>query len=944
MSNQGQEHEEEGATASQPLENTGEAERSERTEHQRAKGGGRNRGKGQSRAAGGHGGGGWGNWKSQGGSKSHRPILILGDPPQARLKEASHLKSPVEHCVLCHEERPSYVGIGRCRHAEVCWICTLRLRFLNQDTRCPLCNEELMEVLLTSDRSASVEPMDFIGLNHEDPWIYFADDIIRRAVLQLLGYRCQIEGCAKKDVAFRTLTKLENHLWEAHWRQLCKVCLQDRSAFICEQRVYAHDDMNRHNWEGDTSNMMVQQQAMPTVPPHPRCEFCNQRFFNEETLLAHVYRRHVLCQLCDSLGLKNEFYLNLKCLSRHYQEKHYVCAHKDCAQGGYRQTAFAHEEALIEHYEMVHKQSFKDEKGKRQVVGLFDEEPSRRRKGSGRGSASGDDDPVQFRWPSTAEPQDYTTEADNEDQGDYNRYPNRDIVPLTRVDKGGSWRPTGKAEEGHPEDAQAEERKEEQEEEEEQGDAAKAQRDPTSAEEALHPALERLSFDCAMAKEGPRSGAPSCLSALHSALRALVTESEAEAEGWDVKLLPAIRKLNRAEVENLECMRIYLHDPESQDQEHSEDSIDWEPLERLLGLRPMLYLLQATKAKQPSNSRSRQAIGPRQGQAEDEEEITGWRKWKMRAQAVILSLAPKAQQRLLRFVELCVQRRTALEQIDEGVPDWEDENIGQVFPSLSDSASGNAVASAQPEMGSLARHARGWADIASGHGREANATTAEQFPALGGGSAVSARPSWGPPRGPALPSGEPRNVNGHAGPREAPKNEVVQKEAFPSLGGGGIVNENVKWGAPASTMNGQPDSKEGSSSPKREMTLEEWAKPKAAARQPQEFNAESSESFPTLGGGGSRAPAVPTWGARNVTVSHSTQAAKAAAAKEAKVVAAAKEAAEAIAEAKAARSSKDEKDQKEKAQVVEVQVVCAPVMKLGWVYINNYALACARGC
>eukprot|EP00913_Durusdinium_trenchii_P031261 g29268.t1 len=225
---------------------------------------------------------------------------------------------------------------------------------------------------------------------------------------------------------------------------------------------------------------------------------------------------------------------------------------------------------------------------------------------------------------------------------------------------------------------------------------------------------------------------------------------------------------------------------------------------------------------------------------------------------------------------------------------------------------------------------------------QANATTAEQFPALGGGSAVSARPSWGPPRGPALPSGEPRNVNGHAGPREAPKNEVVQKEAFPSLGGGGIVNENVKWGAPASTMNGQPDSKEGVAlsllktqlalSPKelRLIISKTRNDPRRVGKAQScssstagtEFNAESSESFPTLGGGGSRAPAVPTWGARNVTVSHSTQAAKAAAAKEAKVVAAAKEAAEAIAEAKAARSSKDEKDQKEKeqAQVVEVQV------------------------
>ena len=44
---------------------------------------------------------------------------------------------------------------------------------------------------------------------------------------------------------------------------------------------------------------------------------------------------------------------------------------------------------------------------------------------------------------------------------------------------------------------------------------------------------------------------------------------------------------------------------------------------------------------------------------------------------MIESLAVKAQQRLLRFVELSVQRRTALEERDEAVPDWEDENINQ---------------------------------------------------------------------------------------------------------------------------------------------------------------------------------------------------------------------------------------------------------------------------
>ena len=70
-----------------------------------------------------------------------------------------------------------------------------------------------------------------------------------------------------------------------------------------------------------------------------------------------------------------------------------------------------------------------------------------------------------------------------------------------------------------------------------------------------------------------------------------------------------------------------------------------------------------------------------------------------------------------------MQRRTALDELGEGVPDWEDDNIDEAFPSLSQSASGNAVwasvagscgrfescakVPSQPEMNSMARHARG---------------------------------------------------------------------------------------------------------------------------------------------------------------------------------------------------------------------------------------------
>ena len=102
-----------------------------------------------------------------------------------------------------------------------------------------------------------------------------------------MDYDGLLQGCKQKDTAFQTLRQLEeslrrfltiwdpcnsfvifiwcnddmslnilqreisvicvscsmnlwqDHLWFSHWRQLCSVCLHDRPAFICEQRVNA---------------------------------------------------------------------------------------------------------------------------------------------------------------------------------------------------------------------------------------------------------------------------------------------------------------------------------------------------------------------------------------------------------------------------------------------------------------------------------------------------------------------------------------------------------------------------------------------------------------------------------------------------------------------------------------------------------------------------------
>eukprot|EP00438_Fugacium_kawagutii_P015937 Skav217918 [mRNA] locus=scaffold795:300847:303351:- [translate_table: standard] len=72
------------------------------------------------------------------------------------------------------------------------------------------------------------------------------------------------------------------------------------------------------------------------------------------------------------------------------------------------------------------------------------------------------------------------------------------------------------------------------------------------------------------------------------------------------------------------------------------------------------------------------------------------------------------------------------------------------------------------------------------------------------GTSTTARPSWGPQRNGVAPQ-EGANRGGQAPAvsevkDEAPKKDILEKEAFPSLGGRTTAApETVKWGAPNGT-------------------------------------------------------------------------------------------------------------------------------------------------
>jgi hypothetical protein len=84
--------------------------------------------------------------------------MLLGAPISAALPRVSAAKGAPKHCLLCRTEEPSYMCIGPCGHAEVCWVCAVRLRALGQDKCCPVCKEEANEVVIVDDCSLPFPP------------------------------------------------------------------------------------------------------------------------------------------------------------------------------------------------------------------------------------------------------------------------------------------------------------------------------------------------------------------------------------------------------------------------------------------------------------------------------------------------------------------------------------------------------------------------------------------------------------------------------------------------------------------------------------------------------------------------------------------------------------------------------------------------------------------
>ena len=253
-------------------------------------------------------------------------------------------------CVICGE-KIEYYSIGICNHKQICYYCALKDRTFYNDKKCPLCinNLDIVFICPISETKTFEELKKDLSSFYKDndtdeTGVYYTDISSYEISMKLKAYKCPIDYCVKEE-PFDTYEDLLHHLLECHQKFYCKVCVKDGKKFISEQKVYSKEEIKEHNLYGDFEE---------DIPPHHKCPFCGELYYDDEKLYRHMSNSHFMCEICKNVDKKIIFYSALPNLIQHNTLYHYCCPYKECKDILY--VAFSSKKQLIQHFEDKHNQ------------------------------------------------------------------------------------------------------------------------------------------------------------------------------------------------------------------------------------------------------------------------------------------------------------------------------------------------------------------------------------------------------------------------------------------------------------------------------------------------------------------------------------------------------------------------------------------------------------
>jgi hypothetical protein len=211
-------------------------------------------------------------------------------------------------CGLCASGY-SVAAVHPCGHRDVCAKCDLKMRTVVKDKRCCFC-KNTTETVIYADVHRQENYKELVSMCHEHnvEWAAVFDSVETRDLVDDLVAL----GCPVCKTRFADETSLKTHVKSVHRLQYCSVCLEQRTALLCEQTLYTEADHKSH------------------MLAHPKCRFCRVSFLDDDKLFAHMERSHLRCHLCHQAGQVYQYFTNLDSFRIHCGERHFVCSHPEC--------------------------------------------------------------------------------------------------------------------------------------------------------------------------------------------------------------------------------------------------------------------------------------------------------------------------------------------------------------------------------------------------------------------------------------------------------------------------------------------------------------------------------------------------------------------------------------------------------------------------------------
>ncbi|XP_074649523.1 E3 ubiquitin-protein ligase ZNF598-like [Tubulanus polymorphus] len=221
-------------------------------------------------------------------------------------------------CAVCRESILIF-AVGQCDHV-VCMKCSTRMRALCNQMYCPICRADLPEVWYLREMKLfeKVRAKRYIF----DPKlkVHFEDAKIEKAFEILLEHKCSLCKDAAPEKSF---LNLKTHMRKDHTLFYCDICVQHLKIFSSERKCYTRQNLATHRRTGDLDDR--------SHKGHPICQFCDERYLDNDELLRHLRKEHYYCHFCDHDG-SNQYYSDYDLLQSHFRDQHFLCEEGDCSR------------------------------------------------------------------------------------------------------------------------------------------------------------------------------------------------------------------------------------------------------------------------------------------------------------------------------------------------------------------------------------------------------------------------------------------------------------------------------------------------------------------------------------------------------------------------------------------------------------------------------------